>query len=69
MSLRKKNVNTLPKHWPYDYTIDLVEIAQPPFGPIYNLSQNEFATFCEYLKKGFIRHSKSPVGALILFIK
>ncbi len=62
-------MNTLPKHQPYDYTIDLVEGAQPPFGPIYNLSQNEFATFHEYLEKGFIWHSKFPVDALILFIK
>jgi hypothetical protein len=61
-------VNTVPKHWPYNYTIDLVERTQPPFGRIYNLSQSEFATFCEYLK-GFIQHSKSPVGAFILFIK
>jgi hypothetical protein len=35
---KKKNVDTLPKHWPYDYIIDLEEGAQPAFGPIYNLS-------------------------------
>jgi hypothetical protein len=37
------------------------------------LSQDEFWTFCEYinenLEKGFIWHSKSLVGALILFVK
>jgi len=52
----KKNANTLPKHRPYDYTIDLEEGVQPPFRPIYNLSQNELAALCEYfdknLKKG-----------------
>jgi hypothetical protein len=37
----RNNVDTLPKHQPYDCTIDL-EGVEPPFGPIYNLSQNEF---------------------------
>jgi hypothetical protein len=31
----KKNVDTFPKHQPYDCTIDLEEGMQPPFGPIY----------------------------------
>ncbi len=35
---KKKNVDTLPKHQPYDCAINFVEGAQPPFGPIYNLS-------------------------------
>jgi hypothetical protein len=35
---KEKNVDTLPKHQPYDCTIDFMEEAQPPFGPIYNLS-------------------------------
>jgi len=69
----KKNVNTLLKHCPYDCTIDLEEVAQPPFGPIYNLSQDKRATFHEYinenLEKGFIQHSKSPIGAPILLSK
>lgn len=33
----KKNVNTLPKHRPYDYTIDLEEGAQLPFGPMFTI--------------------------------
>jgi len=45
----KKNVNTLSKHQPYDYIIDLVKRAQPPFGPIYNLLQGELAMLHEYL--------------------
>jgi len=69
----KKNANTLPKHRPYDYTIDLMEGMQPPFGPIYNLSQDELVTPCEYLnenlKKRFIQHSKSPIDAPIFFVK
>ncbi len=53
-------------------TIDLVEGVQPPFKPIYNLSQNELIALCEYfddnLEKGFIRHLKSLAGVAILFI-
>jgi hypothetical protein len=69
----KKNADILPKHRPYDCSIDLQDGAQPPFGPIYNLSQNELTTLREYIEenlaKNFIRHSKSPAGAPILFVK
>lgn len=69
----KKNADTLPQHRPYDCSIDLQEGTQPPFGPIYNLSQNELAELRKYidenLAKNFIRHSKSPAGAPILFVK
>jgi hypothetical protein len=55
----KKNVDTLPKHQPNDYTIELEEGVQPPFKPIYNLLLDELAALCEYLdenlEKGFIR--------------
>ena len=37
----KKNVDTLSQHHPYDCAIELQEGAQPLFGPIYGLSQNE----------------------------
>jgi hypothetical protein len=69
----KKNANTLPKHRTYDYTIDIEEKMQPPFGPIYKLSQNKLANFHEYINKNvekrFIQHSKFPVGAPIFFVK
>lgn len=69
----KKNADLLPEHRPYDCGVELQEGAQPPFGPIYNLSQNELAALKDYveenLAKGFIRHSKSPAGAPILFVK
>ncbi len=68
-----RNVNNLPKHQPYNYTIDLVEGTQPPFGPVYNLSQDKLAMFREYfnenLEKGFIQHSKSPASALSFLSK
>jgi hypothetical protein len=73
MCLRRKNAYTLPKHQPYNCTIDLVEGVQLPFEPIYNLSQDKLAMLRKYinenLEKGFIWHSKSLVGALILFVK
>ena len=69
----KKNADILPEHRPYDCSIDLKEGTQPPFGPIYSLSQDELAELKTYIEenlaKNFIRHSKSPAGAPILFVK
>jgi len=69
----KKNADMLPEHRPYDCAIDLHEGMQPPFGPIYNLSQTELVELRKYidenLAKNFICHSKSPAGAPILFVK
>ena len=46
---------------------------EPPYGPVYNLSETELATLREYLRsseeKGWIRRSVSPVGAPILFVQ
>jgi hypothetical protein len=47
----KKNANTLPKHRPYDCAIDLVEGKQPPFRPIYNLSQDKVVVLHEYINE------------------
>lgn len=69
----KKSANMLPEHRSFDHHIPLEEGKNPPFGPIYNLSEKELEALCEYLdenlKKGFIRLSKSPAGAPILFVK
>ena len=51
----------------------VIEITKdPPFGPIYNLSETELASLWEYLNKGldrgWIQHSISPAGAPILFV-
>ena len=54
-----------------DYAIELVEGQQPPYGPIYSLGPVELETLKAYIKtnlaNGFIRPSKSPAGAPILF--
>ena len=69
----KKNADRLPEHRPYDCPIDLKDGACPPFGPIYGLSKPELKTLKIYIEenlaKGFIRHSKSPAGSPILFVK
>jgi hypothetical protein len=69
----KKNADLLPQYGPYNCAIDLQEVTQPLFGPIYNLSQNEFAALQEYfeenLAKNFIWHSKSLAGVPIFFVK
>ena len=55
------------------HAIELVEGKQPPYGPIYSLGPVELETLKAYiethLKTGFIRPSKSPAGAPILFDK
>ena len=54
-----------------DHAIELVEVQQPPYGLIYSLEPVELETLKAYIEtilaNGFIRPSKSPAGAPILF--
>ena len=54
-----------------EHAIKLEEGKEPPFGPIYSLGPVELETLKTYIKtnlaNGFIRPSKSPAGAPILF--
>ena len=54
-----------------EHVIKLEKEKQPLFGPIYSLGSMELATLKTYIKinlvNGFIRSSKSPIGAPILF--
>ena len=54
-----------------DHAIELVDGQQPPYGPIYSLGPVELETLKAYIEtnlaNGFIRPSKSPAGAPILF--
>ena len=56
-----------------EHAIKLQDGKQPPYRPIYRLGPVELETLKTYiethLKIGFIRPSKSPAGALILFDK
>lgn len=49
----KKNVDTLLKHHLYDCMIDLELEIEPPFGPIYNVSQIELTALREYIYEKF----------------
>ena len=54
-----------------DHAIELVDGQQPPYSPIYSLRPVELETLKTYIEtnlaNGFIRPSKSPAGAPILF--
>ena len=54
-----------------EHAIKLVEGKQRPYGSIYSLSPVELETLKTYIethiKTGFIRPSKSPAGARVLF--
>ena len=67
-----KNTSYLAPHKDHDHTIDLIDNKQPPYGPIYKLSKNKLSVLRVYIDKylanGFIRPSKSPADAPILFI-
>lgn len=62
----------LPTQTHTTHAIELVEGSKVPYGPIYHLSELELRTLREYLadseNKGWIRKSKSPAGAPILFV-
>ena len=61
-----------PPHHSFDHAIDMVDGKQPPWGPIYALSENELGVLREYLDttlaSGKIRSSKSPAGTPILLV-
>ena len=64
----------LPEHTGINnHPIDLLDDKQPPYGPIYSLGLVELEMLKTYIKanlaSGFIRSSKSPAGALILFVQ
>jgi hypothetical protein len=63
---------SMPNHGPQDLAIELLDGKQPPWGPIYNLSEKELATLRDYLetqlRRGWIRPSKSPAGAPVFFV-
>jgi len=56
-----------------DISIDLIPGGQLYYGPIYSLTVEEMKALREYLKenlhKGFIRKSRSPAGAPVLFVR
>ena len=69
----KAKADTLAQHRPYDLKINIDEGSTPPLGPMYSLSQTELTALREFIDEhlatGFIRPSRSPHGAPVLFIK
>jgi hypothetical protein len=68
----KADSESMPSHGLQDLAIELLTGKQPPWGPIYNLSEKELDTLRSYLevqlKRGWIRPSKSPAGAPVFFV-
>ena len=62
-----------PPHRSFDHAIDMVEGKEPPWGPIYALSEKELEVLRTYLTdiltSGKIRPSISSAGAPILFVQ
>jgi hypothetical protein len=62
-----------PPHWHHNYWIPLIDNQVPPFKPLHALDETRLQILWEYLnssmKKGWIRSSTSPAGALIHFVK
>jgi len=69
----KVKADTLAPHRPYDLKINLDENSIPPLGHMYSLSQTELVALREFIDEhlatGFIRPSRSPYGAPVLFVK
>lgn len=67
-----KLANLLPPRLQYDHKITLKEGTEPPFGPIYDMTQEELIVHKRYvednLEEGWIRVSSSPVGSPVLFV-
>ncbi|CAF1640944.1 unnamed protein product, partial [Didymodactylos carnosus] len=66
-------VKDLPPKRDVDHEIKLVDNTTPPFQPIHRMSPLELAELkqqlTELVEKGYIRPSKSPYGAPVLFAK
>src|SRR5689334_7215922 len=64
---------TLPLHTSFDLRIDFQDGKVPPWRPPYKYSELELTAMDEEIRKGiyrgYIRHSKSPASAPVLFVK
>jgi hypothetical protein len=65
-----ENASILLAHNKLNHAIE-TENGEPPFRPLYNLSQSKLQVLCTYLeestREGWIQRSTSLVGALVLF--
>src|SRR6266487_3062044 len=70
--LEEKGIEALLAHTSWDHTIPVQEEKEVLFGPIYQMSEKELKALKDFItknsKKGFIRESQLPAGALVLFV-
>ena len=69
----KTSALQLPPSRPFNHAIELEDGATPGYGPIYSVSEPEWAVLKEFiddhLATGTIRPSQSPISAPVLFVK
>ncbi|KAI0999387.1 hypothetical protein K3495_g8806 [Podosphaera aphanis] len=69
----RKQANSLPPHRSWDHAIELNPGKQSPVARPYSMNQHELKALRDYLEKelskGFIRVSRSPAAAPVLFVK
>ena len=69
----KGKAQELPPHRTYDHSIALNPHSASPFRPLYAMSHMELLVLKEYIEEnlvnGFVRHSSSPAGFPVLFVK
>lgn len=69
----REQANRLPPHRSWDHSIDLLPGKQPSATRPYSMNQHELKALRDYLDreldKGFIRVSRSPAAAPVLFVK
>ena len=69
----KKEASVLPPHRAIDHEIPLKPGEQPPWKPLYGMSESELTSLRDFIKENlanhFIRPSSSPARAPVLFVK
>ena len=69
----KEDFDILPEHRKWDHAIELIPGAEPKSSKVYPLSLLEQAELDTFLEENLctrqIRPSKSPIAALVFFIK
>jgi len=69
----KEDFDILPEHRKWDHAIELIPGAEPKLSKVYPLSLLEQAELDTFLEENLctrqIRPSKSPIAALVFFIK
>jgi hypothetical protein len=64
--------NSLPRHRKHNHVIPLIKGKEPQVRPMIPITEKDSLALKEYiedmLKKGYIQHSKSPAGYLVIIV-